>query len=125
MSNAGISPIDVLWMDHRLVLAPTSATYENWVAAGKPCLRQNCAHRHCNHIPSEDMECNECDCLGFVGFAHLDDSGATPAIRSPRNLKRRPGKCPDAQEGRSSPTDPKPNGAPLPRKCSDHDRRTC
>ena len=59
--------------------APTSINYENWVAAGKPCLRQDCGHSHGNHIPSEAMECNECDCLGFVGFAHPDDSGATPA----------------------------------------------
>ena len=125
MSNAGISPIDLLWMDHRLVLAPTSATDENWVAAGKPCLRQNCAHRHCNHIPSEDMECNECDCLGFVGFAHPDDSEATRAIRSPRYPKRRRRKCADAQQGLSSPTDPNPTGPPLSRKCPDHDRHSC
>jgi hypothetical protein len=49
------------------------STYEDWVAAGKPCLRQSCRHRHGDHIPSEDMECNECDCLGFVGFAHPGD----------------------------------------------------
>jgi hypothetical protein len=84
MSNAGISPIDLLWADHhRLARAPTSTTYENWVAAGKPCLRQNCGHRHGNHIPSEDMECDECQCLGFVGFGHPDDSGARPAIKKP------------------------------------------
>jgi hypothetical protein len=58
-------------LDHRLVSgALESTTYEDWVAAGKPCLRQNCGHRHGNHIPSEDMECNECDCLGFVGRSH-------------------------------------------------------
>jgi hypothetical protein len=73
LSNAAVSPIDLLWMDHRLIWAPTSTTYETWVAAGKPCLRQNCGHHHGNHIPSEAMECNECDCLGFVGFAHSDE----------------------------------------------------
>jgi RNA polymerase sigma-70 factor (ECF subfamily) len=82
MSNAGNSPIDLLRMDYRLVRAPTSTSHENWVAAGKPCLRQNCGHHHGNHIPSEDMECNECDCLGFVGFAHPDHSGATPATEA-------------------------------------------
>jgi hypothetical protein len=54
--------------------APMSTSYEDWVAAGKPCLRQSCGHRHGDHIPSEDMECNKCDCLGFVSFAHPDDS---------------------------------------------------
>lgn len=125
MSNAGIPLIDLLRMDHRPAWAPTSTTCENWVAAGKPCLRQNCGHRHGNHIPSEDMECNECDCLGFVGFGHPDDSGATPAIRSPRYPKRRRRKCPDAQQGLSCPTDPNPTGSPLARKCVDHDRRSC
>jgi RNA polymerase sigma-70 factor, ECF subfamily len=51
-----------------------STTYEDWVAAGKPCLRQSCGHHHGDHTPSEDMECNECNCLRFVGFAHPDDS---------------------------------------------------
>ncbi|MCW2649878.1 MAG: hypothetical protein JWR32_854 [Mycobacterium sp.] len=50
-----------------------STTYEDWVAAGKPCLRQSCGHRRGDHIPSEDMECDECDCLAFVGFAHPYD----------------------------------------------------
>jgi hypothetical protein len=45
------------------------ADYEDWVAAGKPCLRRRCGHRHCDHIPSEAMECDACDCLGFVGLA--------------------------------------------------------
>ena len=86
MSNAGIPLIDLLRMDHRPAWAPTSTTCENWVAAGKPCLRQNCGHRHGNHIPSEDMECNECGCLGLVGFGHPDDSGATPSeARDTRN----------------------------------------
>jgi hypothetical protein len=125
MANAGSSPIGLLWMDHRLVWAPTSTTYENWVAAGKPCLRQNCGHRHGNHIRSVDMECNECDCLGFVGFGHPDDSGATPAIRSPRYPTRRRRKCPDARQGFSSPTDPNPTGSPLTRKCVDHDCHSC
>jgi hypothetical protein len=121
MANAGMSPIDLLWMDYRQVWAPTSTTYENWVAAGKPCLRQNCGHHHGNHIPSEDMECNECGCLGFVGFAHPEDSGATPAIRSPRYPKRRRGKCADAQQRLSSHT----NRLALSRKCPDHDRHCC
>lgn len=47
--------------------APVSFAYEKWVAAGKPCLRQSCGHRHADHIPSEAMECDRCDCLGFVG----------------------------------------------------------
>jgi hypothetical protein len=64
-----LSALDLLWMDHPLDWGPTSTTYEGWVAAGKPCLRQNCGHRHGRHIPSEGMECNACDCLGFVGFA--------------------------------------------------------
>lgn len=78
-SNADVSSIDLLGMDYRLVRAPTSTSYENWVAAGKPCLRHTCGHRHGHHIPSEDMECNECDCLGFVGFGDPDHSGATRA----------------------------------------------
>jgi hypothetical protein len=45
------------------------------VAVGKPCLRQTCGHDRGSHIPSEGMECSECDCLGFVGFAQSDDSG--------------------------------------------------
>ena len=49
-----------------------TCTYEDWVAAGKPCLRQSCGHNHGDHIPSEGMECNVCDCLLFVGFAHED-----------------------------------------------------
>ena len=70
-----LSVLDLPLMDHRLHWAPTSTTYEGWVAAGKPCFRQNCGHRHGSHIPSEGMECDACDCLGFVGFAHPDDSG--------------------------------------------------
>jgi hypothetical protein len=53
--------------------APVSFAYEKWVAAGKPCLRQSCGHHHADHIPSEAMECNQCDCLRFVGFADHDD----------------------------------------------------
>ena len=75
MSNAGISLIDLLPMDHRPAWAPTSTTCENWVAAGKPCLRQNCGHRHGNHIPSEDMECNECDCLDLSASVILTIRG--------------------------------------------------
>jgi hypothetical protein len=47
-----------------------NTTHGDWIAAGKPCLRQDCGHRHGDHIPSEDMECCDCDCLGFIGFAH-------------------------------------------------------
>jgi hypothetical protein len=65
------------------VRAPMRTSYEDWVAAGKPCLRQSCGHRHGDHIPSEDMECNECDCLGFVGVAHPDDS---PTWSSPTGM---------------------------------------
>jgi hypothetical protein len=57
--------------------APTSTTYEHWVTAGKPCFRHGCGHRHGNHIPSEGMECNECDCLGFVGFADSSRTSST------------------------------------------------
>jgi len=131
MSNAGIPLIDLLRMDHRPAWAPTSTTCENWVAAGKPCLRQSCGHDRGSHIPSEGMECSECDCLGFVGSAHRDDSGATPAIRSPRYPKRRRRTFADAQLrtfadaqlGVSSPADPNPL-APS-RKCLDHDRHSC
>jgi hypothetical protein len=106
--SVNLSVLDPLRMDHRLVWAPTSTNHESWVAAGKPCLRQNCGHDRGSHIPSEGMECSECDCLGFVGFAHPDDSGATPAIRSPRYPKRRRRTFADAQLGVSSPTDPNP-----------------
>jgi hypothetical protein len=47
--------------------APACFTYDEWVAAGQPCLRQSCGHPHADHIPSEDMECNRCQCLRFVG----------------------------------------------------------
>ena len=53
--------------------APVSFVYEKWVAAGNPCLRQSCGHPHADHIPSEALECNQCDCLRFVGFAQPDD----------------------------------------------------
>jgi hypothetical protein len=105
--SVDLSVFDLLRLDHRLVWAPMSTTYEGWVDAGQPCLRQNCGHRRGSHIPSEGMECNECDCLGFVGFAHPDDSRAIRAIRRPRSPKRRGRKCVDAQLGLSSPTDPK------------------
>jgi hypothetical protein len=118
MSNAGISPIDPLWMDCLRVRAPTNTGHEHWVAAGKPCLRQDCGHRRGNHIPSEDMECNECDCLGFVGLADPDDSVATQAIRSPSRSKRRRPESADAQQGLSSHTD----RLALSRRCPDHDR---
>jgi hypothetical protein len=53
--------------------APVSFAHEKWVAAGRPSLRQSCGHHHGDHIPSEAMECNQCDCLRFVGFADPDD----------------------------------------------------
>jgi hypothetical protein len=120
-----LSVLDLLSMDHRLVWAPTSTTYEGWVAAGKPCLRQNCGHRHGSHIPSEGMECSACSCLGFVGFAHPDHSVATPAINRSGHPKRRHRKCADAQPGLSSPTDPNPTRPPVSRKCLDHDCHSC
>ncbi len=64
--SVNLSVLDPLRMDHRLVWAPTSTTYESWVAGGKPCLRQSCGHDRGSHIPSEGMECSECDCLGFL-----------------------------------------------------------
>jgi len=67
----------LLRLDHPFVYTTMSTTYESWVAAGKPCLRQNCGHRHGRHIPSEGMECNGCDCLGFIGFADVDDSSGS------------------------------------------------
>ncbi len=54
-------------------------TFEDWVAAGKPCMRNSCGHRHCDHIPSEAMECDSCNCLGFVGFAHPGDAAVVPS----------------------------------------------
>jgi len=119
--SVDLSVFDLVRLDHRLVWAPTSTNYESWVAAGEPCLRHNCGHRHGNHIPSEDMECNECDCLGFVGFAHPDDSRATRAIGSP---KRRGREC-HAQIALSFPTDPNPTRSPLSGKCPDHERHGC
>jgi len=106
--SVNLSVLDPPRMDHRLFWAPTTTTYESWGAAGKPCLRQSCGHDRGSHIPSEGMECSECDCLGFVDFAHPDDSGATPAIRSPRYPKRRRRTFADAQLGVSSPADPNP-----------------
>jgi hypothetical protein len=41
-------------------------TFEDRVAAGKPCMGTNCGHHHCDHIPSEAMECDSCDCLGSL-----------------------------------------------------------
>lgn len=32
--------------------APVRFAYKKWVAAGKPCLRQNCGHPHAVHIPA-------------------------------------------------------------------------
>lgn len=94
MSNAGVSPTDLLWMDHQLTWAPTSTTYEDWVAAGKPCMRQRCGHHRGNHIPSEAMECNACDCLGFVGFAHPDDSGGHTCHQKPEIPETAPSQMP-------------------------------
>lgn len=48
--------------------APVGFVYEKWIAAGKPRLCQNCGHSRSDHIPSEAMECDRCDCLRFVGF---------------------------------------------------------
>ena len=93
--SVDLSAFDLLRLD-QLVCAPASATYEGWVAAGKPCLRQNCGHRHSRHIPSEGMECNECACLEFVGFTHLDDSSGARVIRSPKRRRR---KCADPLAG--------------------------
>jgi hypothetical protein len=76
--SVDLSVLDPLRMDHRLVWAPTSTTYESWVAAGKPCLRQTCGHERGNHIPSEGMECSECDCLGFVDSLILTIRGRYP-----------------------------------------------
>ena len=50
--SVNLSVLDPLRMDHRLVWATASTTYESWVAAGKPCLRQNCGHDRGSHIPS-------------------------------------------------------------------------
>jgi hypothetical protein len=59
------------------------ATFEDWVAAGKPCLRKSCRHHQSDHIPSEAMECDLYDCLRFVGFAHPDDATAWSSLRRP------------------------------------------
>jgi hypothetical protein len=64
-----------------------STTHEDWVAAGKPCLRQACGHRRGDHIPSEAMECNACDCLGFVGLAHPDDAAVWSLLTAPIIIK--------------------------------------
>jgi hypothetical protein len=53
--------------------APLSVAYEKWVGAGRPRLRQRCGHRNADHIPSEAMECDPCDCLRFVRLTHPDD----------------------------------------------------
>ena len=94
MMSVDLSVLDLLRLDHRLVWAPTSTTYESWVALGKPCLRQTCGHDRGSHIPSEGMECSECDCLEFVGSAQSDNSGAARAIRDPRRRRRN---CADSQ----------------------------
>jgi RNA polymerase sigma-70 factor (ECF subfamily) len=73
-----------------------SFTYEKWVAAGKPCLRQSCGRPHADHIPSEAMECDQCDCLRLVGFAHPDDC----------RCGRQPGGCARCATTASSATDP-------------------
>ena len=81
--SVNLSILDPLRMDHRLVWATASTTYESSVAARKPCLRQNCGHDRGSHIPSEGMECSECDCLGFVGFAPPDASGGHTRRQKP------------------------------------------
>ena len=121
--SVNLSVLDPPRMDHRLAWAPTSIAYESWVAGGMPCLRHDCGHSRGSHIPSEGMECSECDCLGFVGFAPPDDSGATPAIRIPSHPKRRRRTFADAQLALSSL--PIPARSSLSRKCLDHDRHSC
>jgi hypothetical protein len=123
--SVDLSVLDLLWLDHRLVCAPTSTTYEVWVAAGKPCLRRNCGHRHGSHIPSEGMECNECNCLGFVGFAHPTIRGAhlLSEARDPRNRAVANVLLPN--KGFRPLTDPNPTGSPQSMKCPDHDRHSC
>jgi hypothetical protein len=59
------------------------ASYEDWVAAGKPCLRRSCGHRHADHIPSEGMECDVCECLGFVGPRRSADSATWSSLLLP------------------------------------------
>ena len=81
--SVDLSVLDPLRMDHGLVWALTSTTYESWVAGGKPCLRQNCGHDRGSHIASEGMECSECDCLGFVDLAHPDNSGGQTRHQKP------------------------------------------
>jgi hypothetical protein len=69
-------PVDLSLLDLAPVQpreAPVRFTYEKWVAAGKPCLRQSCGHPDADYIPSEAMECDQCDCPRFVGFAHPGD----------------------------------------------------
>jgi hypothetical protein len=63
-----------------------STTYEGWVAAGKPCLRRGCGHRYGDHIPSEGMECDACDCPWFVGI-HPDDAAVWSSLRAPPIVK--------------------------------------
>jgi hypothetical protein len=58
-------------------------TFEEWVAAGKPCTRTSCGHCHCDHIPSEAMACDSCDCLGFVGFAPPGDAAVGSSLTAP------------------------------------------
>jgi hypothetical protein len=62
--SVNLSVLDPLRMDHRLVWATTNTPYEGWVAAGKPCLRQNCGHNRGSHIPSEGMECSDATAWG-------------------------------------------------------------
>jgi hypothetical protein len=68
-------PVDLSLLELVPPVQPREApvSYEQWVAAGKPCLRQSCGHRHADHIPSEAMECDNCDCLRFVGLTLPDD----------------------------------------------------
>ena len=54
--SVNLSVLDPLRMDHRLVWATTSTTYESWVAAGKPCLRQTCGHNAATHPSSPGNE---------------------------------------------------------------------
>jgi hypothetical protein len=114
--------------------ASMTAAYEDWGAAGKPCLRQSCGHRHGDHIPSEAMECDVCDCLGFVGFPHVDDAAVmrTSTVSSAVDPDQR-AKGNAMLTASSSLINPPQAGpgtgfrefSPTSRECRDHDRDSC
>jgi hypothetical protein len=64
-----------------------SLGYEKWVAAGKPCLRQNCGHSRADHIPSDAMDCDRCrPCPNhFAWSCTTPTSRASNARRSPKS----------------------------------------